>query len=66
MLYYSQSIALVVQNSLNKFLLQLRDEKENLRYSGMWGTVGGEIKKTEKPEVSAIRELEEETGIKVK
>jgi len=63
--YHCQSVALVVQKSLNQYLLKLREEKEKLRYSLKWGTVGGEIKKIEKPEVSAIRELKEETGIKI-
>ena len=59
----NQSIALIVQNSLNEYLMQLRDDKEGLRYRGMWGTVGGGILKTESLIKSAERELKEETGL---
>jgi 8-oxo-dGTP diphosphatase len=48
----------------NKILMQLRDEKEFIRYPGKWGFFSGEIKPNEQPISAALRELEEETGIK--
>lgn len=57
------STAVIVQNSINQFLLQLRDNKRGLRYSGMWGSVGGELLGTENIITGATRELKEETGI---
>lgn len=59
----NQSVALIIQNSLNEYLMQLRDDKEGLRYRGMWGTVGGGILKTESLIKSVERELKEETGL---
>ena len=43
--------------------MQLRDDKKGLRYSGMWGTVGGGILQSESLLKSAERELKEETGL---
>ena len=57
------STSIIVQNSLNQFLLQLRDNKKGLRYSGMWGTIGGSLLGTENIKNGALRELKEETGI---
>lgn len=57
------STSIIVQNSLNQFLLQLRDNKKGLRYSGMWGTIGGGLLGTENIKKGALRELKEETGI---
>ena len=37
------STSIIVQNSLNQFLFQLRDNKKGLRYKGMWGTIGGSL-----------------------
>lgn len=55
--------SIIVQNSLNQFLLQLRDNKNGLRYKGMWGSVGGGLIGTENIRSGALRELKEETGI---
>ncbi len=43
-------------------LLQLRDHKPGLRHAGRWGLPGGHCEAGESLEVSARREVQEETG----
>lgn len=49
---------------LNKgeVLLQLRDNKPNLSFAGLWCLPGGGIEPNEEPRHAAIREFLEETG----
>jgi 8-oxo-dGTP diphosphatase len=49
-----------------RILLQHRDDIPTIKYPGMWDTWGGEIERGETPRQAAIRELEEEIGIKLK
>lgn len=61
---YAVGIVLVAPNG--ELVMQLRDNKPGLRFSGMISTFGGECEPGETPRETASRELEEETGIKVK
>lgn len=49
----------------NKFLVQLRDDKENIYGPGKWGLFGGRKKNNETPEECIIREIKEELSIKL-
>lgn len=50
---------------MNGKILILKRSPNVRSYSGMWGLCSGKIKPNEKPEIAAIREIYEETGIKV-
>lgn len=50
----------------DNYLMLYRNKKENDINKGKWIGVGGHIEKGETPEDSAIREIYEETGYKVK
>ena len=52
--------ALAIIKYKNKFLLQLRDNKNHIRDPNMWGLFGGSINRNEKPMNALKRELIEE------
>lgn len=54
------AIAILYQD--NQFLLQLRDDKPQIRYPGQWAFFGGHLEPDEYPEVGLMRELLEEIG----
>jgi 8-oxo-dGTP diphosphatase len=56
----SVAIAILYQN--NQFLLQLRDDKPQIRYPGYWAFFGGHIEPGEQPAEAMRRELQEEIG----
>ena len=62
--YKKCSLAIIVIDK-DKFLLQLRDDKQNIKDPNLWGLFGGSIKKNEKPIKALTREVEEEINIKV-
>ena len=47
-----------------RLVLQLRDNKPDIHYPGMIATFGGAAEPGETPVACALRELEEETGLK--
>ena len=49
-----------------KYLLQLRDNKKNIFFPGYWGLFGGRIDKNEMQDKAVVREVKEETSLKVK
>ena len=49
----------------NKYLLQLRDKKKNIYYPNFWGLFGGTVEKKETSNNAIIREIFEETNLKV-
>ena len=57
-------IALV--NSEHKFLFQLRDNKPNITYPGMWGFIGGHVEEGESLIEGLRREISEEISIEIK
>lgn len=60
------SSGLLIINSDNKILLQLRDNIERIRYPNCWSTFGGQVEENETPEESLIRELKEELNYELK
>jgi 8-oxo-dGTP diphosphatase len=58
------TMAVLYQNQ--HFLMQLRDDKENILYPGKWGLFGGHLESGETPEVGLIREIQEEINYLVK
>jgi len=56
---------IILMNKDNKFLVQLRDDKENIYGPGKWGLFGGRKKNNETPEECIIREIKEELSIKL-
>lgn len=50
----------------SNFVLQLRDDKPSISFSGMWSLFGGAIEKNEDSQEAILREIEEELCIKVK
>lgn len=47
-------------------LMQLRDNKKNIKHPNMWGSPGGHLNRNETYAQCAIRELFEETGYSAK
>lgn len=56
-------VAAVLHNSAGDLLLQLRDDKPNLRYPNFWTLFGGSVEDGETPEQAIHRELIEEMEI---
>lgn len=50
----------------NKILMLYRNKKENDYHEGKWNGLGGKFEQGESPEECAIREVFEESGLKVK
>ena len=60
--YYSNHAIIIFKNY---FLLQHRDNKENIHFPDFWGLFGGKQRKDELPEFSLLRELKEETNLNI-
>ena len=60
-----QFSALVVLKKGDKFLLLLRPTGSNVKFPNMWSFPGGGSEKGEEPLQTAIREVYEETGLRV-
>ena len=56
---------LIVVNSRDEVLLQLRDDILTIPYPNTWCLPGGHVEGDESPEECLIREMEEEMGIRV-
>lgn len=56
------SVAIAILYQGDRYLMQLRDDKPNIIYPGVWAFFGGHIEPDEDPEVAVLRELEEEIG----
>lgn len=50
----------------DSILLQLRDDNPEISYPGYWALPGGRTEGSETPEETAVRELDEECGYKMK
>jgi 8-oxo-dGTP pyrophosphatase MutT (NUDIX family) len=55
----------IVTNPAGEVLLQLRDDLENITHPGRWSLPGGAIEPGEDPVTAVLRELAEETGIRL-
>jgi 8-oxo-dGTP diphosphatase len=54
---------LILVNSRDEVLLQLRDDISTIPYPNTWCLPGGHIEGEESPEACLVREMEEEMGI---
>src|SRR3989344_8955585 len=61
-----RTVAVIIITSENKVLLQLRDDKPDIRFPNMWSLPGGYIDNKEAPKEAAKREIYEELEIKMK
>lgn len=58
-------VAGVILHQGRGVLLQHRDDKPDIRWPGAWAIFGGHLEDDEDPEAGAIREIEEELGLKL-
>ncbi len=58
-------VAGVILHYDGRVLLQHRDDKPDIRWPGAWAIFGGHLEDDEDPESGAIREIEEELGLKL-
>jgi 8-oxo-dGTP diphosphatase len=58
-------VGVILVDRDGRFLLQLRDDIEEIAWPGMWGIVGGAIEVGESAYDAAVRETEEEVGQRV-
>lgn len=59
------TLCYVIDRSKNSTLMIYRNKKENDFHEGKWNGLGGKFEAGESPEECAIREIEEESGLKV-
>ncbi|MBE0538573.1 MAG: NUDIX domain-containing protein, partial [Ignavibacterium sp.] len=60
------TLCYVLDKKTNSTLMIHRVKKENDYHEGKWNGLGGKFEQGESPEECAIREIEEESGLKVK
>lgn len=60
----ANAAAAIISLKNERYLMQLRDNIENIFYPGHWGVFGGAIEHNETPEECLFRELEEELNLK--
>jgi 8-oxo-dGTP diphosphatase len=60
------TLCYVIDKKSNSTLMLHRVKKENDYHEGKWNGLGGKFEQGESPEDCAIREIEEECGLKVK
>jgi 8-oxo-dGTP diphosphatase len=60
------TLCYVIDKKTNSTLMLHRIKKENDYHEGKWNGLGGKFEQGESPEDCAIREIEEECGLKVK
>lgn len=60
------TLCYVIDKNSNSTLMIHRVKKQNDYHKGKWNGLGGKFEHGESPEECAIREIEEESGLKVK
>jgi 8-oxo-dGTP diphosphatase len=60
------TLCYVMDKKTNSTLMIYRNKKQNDYHKGKWNGLGGKFEPGESPEECAIREIEEESGLKVK
>ena len=61
-----KSVAIIIANSKNKILLQLRDNKPGIVYAGCWAFLGGHVEKNETYLDAVNREIREEINQEIR
>lgn len=61
----SRGVMVIVVGDDDRFLLHHRDDKPGVLYPGHWAGFGGAVEAGEGPEEALIREMEEETGVRL-
>ena len=59
-------VSMAVLYQQQSFLMQLRDDKDNILYPGKWGLFGGHLEPEELPQAGLIREVKEEINYSLK
>ncbi len=59
------TLCYVIDKKTNSVLMIYRNKKENDYHQGKWNGLGGKFEPGGSPEHCAIREIEEESGLKV-
>jgi len=62
----SDAVAALLLDEEGRYILQLRDAKNEIFFPGHWGCFGGGVEQGEEPEVAIRRELHEELGFELK
>jgi len=60
-----QTVAIIITNTQNEVLLQLRDSNPNISFANHWTLPGGVVDPGEHHQDAAKRELLEETGLQI-
>ena len=58
-----QAACVILRDTQDRFLLQLRDGNSTTLGSGQWGIFGGRLEQGETPRYAALREIHEEIGV---
>ena len=61
-----QVVSTLIVNKKFQILLMLRDNKPGIMYPGLWAFIGGHVEKVETPRMAAVREILEETGLRIR
>jgi 8-oxo-dGTP pyrophosphatase MutT (NUDIX family) len=61
----SDAVAALLLDDEGRYILQLRDAKDEIFYPGHWGCFGGGVEAGEEPDAALARELREELGFEV-
>ena len=57
-------VSIILENAEGEVLLVLRENKSTQVFPNHWSLIGGKVEEGETPEMTAYREVEEETGLK--
>ena len=58
-------VGIILVDHEGRILCQLRDDIEGIPWPGVWGMLGGAIELGETPSAAAVREVEEEVGLRI-
>lgn len=61
---YIEGVSAILQRN-NRTLLQLREDRSDIKNPGLWHFIAGGVETGESPIAAAIRELYEELGVKL-
>jgi len=58
-------VSALLMNAQGAVLMQLRDDKPEIRFPGTWGLFGGSVDEGETPQAAIVREVSEELGYRL-